>query len=99
MQASVVGLGCWQFGSTAWRSSAEAAAHPTAIVQRALGLGVNLFDTAELYGAGRSEQILASALGERRNEAIVASKVSPHHLSRRGVVAAAERSLKRLDTA
>ena len=65
--ASVVGLGLWQFGSPEWGwgpDLGEAAAG--AIVERALDLGINVMDTAELYGNGRSEEILAKALGSRR---------------------------------
>jgi aryl-alcohol dehydrogenase-like predicted oxidoreductase len=62
---SRIGLGTWQFGSREWgygRDYAGQEAH--AIVRRALELGVTLFDTAEIYGFGRSERILGAALGE-----------------------------------
>jgi aryl-alcohol dehydrogenase-like predicted oxidoreductase len=98
-QASVIGLGLWQFGSPQWGwgdAFGEPEAH--AIVQRALDLGINLFDTAELYGNGRSEEIFGRALAGRRSEAIIATKVTPHHITERGVIAAAERSLERLGT-
>ena len=77
-QVSRVGLGTWQFGSRAWgygeRYSADVA---LAIVARARELGVTLFDTAEVYGLGRSERILARALGAERDQVVVASKVFP----------------------
>lgn len=98
-RASAIGLGLWQFGSQEWgwgRNFDEPAA--TEIVQRALDLGINFFDTAEIYGNGRSERIFAKALAERRDEAIIATKVTPTHATRRGVVRAAERSLARLGT-
>ena len=62
---SQIGLGTWQFGSREWGYGSdydEQEAH--AIVRRALELGVTLFDTAELYGRGRSERILGRALRE-----------------------------------
>ncbi|KAA8956614.1 aldo/keto reductase [Mycobacterium sp.] len=77
-RVSRIGLGTWQFGSLEWGYGdqyAAGAAHQ--IVQRALDLGVTLFDTAEIYGFGRSERILGEALGERRSEVAVASKIMP----------------------
>jgi aryl-alcohol dehydrogenase-like predicted oxidoreductase len=47
------------------------------IVERALALGVTLFDTAEVYGLGKSERILGEALGDKRSEVAVASKIMP----------------------
>ena len=96
-QASAIGLGLWQFGSREWgwgEDLGEEAAHR--IVDRALERGINLFDTAELYGGGRSEEILSRALAGRRDQAIIATKVHPLHASRKGVVEAADRSLARL---
>jgi aryl-alcohol dehydrogenase-like predicted oxidoreductase len=75
---SVVGLGCWQFGSREW-GYGETYAREVApeLVRRCLDLGMTLFDTAEIYGFGRSERILGAALGERRSEAFVATKLFP----------------------
>jgi aryl-alcohol dehydrogenase-like predicted oxidoreductase len=75
---SRIGLGTWQFGSREWgygEGYASGDAH--AIVRRALDLGVTLFDTAEVYGFGRSERILGEALGADRTEVVVASKIFP----------------------
>jgi len=77
-QVSRVGLGTWQFGSREWgygEGYAEGAARD--IVRRARELGVTLFDTAEIYGFGRSERILGAALGPERADVVVASKVFP----------------------
>lgn len=73
-----IGLGTWQFGSREW-GYGEGYASQTArgIVRRALELGVNFFDTAEIYGFGRSESILAEALGEDRHQVLTASKLFP----------------------
>ena len=77
-QVSRVGLGTWQFGSREWGYGAEdASGRAHDIVRRALELGVTLFDTAEIYGFGRSERILAEALGADRERVVVASKVFP----------------------
>ncbi len=73
-----VGLGAWQFGSKEWGyGDAYASKGAAEIVARALELGVNFFDTAEVYGTGASERILSAALGDRRREVLVASKIFP----------------------
>ena len=64
---SVIGLGTWQFGSKDWGYGAQYADVEAArILERALDLGVNVVDTAEIYGRGNSERIVGQALGERR---------------------------------
>ena len=75
---SRIGLGTWQFGSREWgygQSYAGQEAH--AIVRRAIELGVTLFDTAEIYGFGRSERILGEAIGEDRDSVFLATKLFP----------------------
>ncbi|MGY1717940.1 aldo/keto reductase [Blastococcus sp. SYSU DS0552] len=75
---SRIGLGTWQFGSREWGygdTYADRAARD--IVRRARELGITLFDTAEIYGFGRSERILGEALGEERDQVVVASKIFP----------------------
>ncbi len=75
---SKIGLGTWQFGSREWGYGdpyADQESH--AIVRRALDLGVTLFDTAEIYGFGRSERILGQALGEDLSSVFVATKIFP----------------------
>jgi aryl-alcohol dehydrogenase-like predicted oxidoreductase len=75
---SRVGLGTWQFGSREWGYGSDYAEGPARdIVRRARELGVTLFDTAEVYGFGRSERILGEALGGERSSVVVASKVFP----------------------
>jgi aryl-alcohol dehydrogenase-like predicted oxidoreductase len=77
-QVSRIGLGTWQFGSREWGYGDSYASGPAReIVQRALALGVTLFDTAEVYGFGKSERILGEALGDKRAEVAVASKIMP----------------------
>ena len=77
-KVSRVGLGTWQFGSREW-GYGDRYASGTArdIVRRALALGITLFDTAEVYGLGKSERILGEALGDERTEVAVASKIMP----------------------
>ena len=77
-RVSRIGLGTWQFGSREWGygdSYASGAARD--IVQRALALGVTLFDTAEVYALGTSERILGEALGDERSKVAVATKIFP----------------------
>jgi aryl-alcohol dehydrogenase-like predicted oxidoreductase len=75
---SKIGLGAWQFGSREWGYGDHYAGEVAqAIVGRALELGVTLFDTAEIYGFGRSEQILGRALGENRESVFLATKIFP----------------------
>jgi aryl-alcohol dehydrogenase-like predicted oxidoreductase len=77
-RVSRIGLGTWQFGTREWGYGDEYAAGTAIdIVHRALELGVTLFDTAESYGAGKSERILARALGNSRESVVVASKIFP----------------------
>jgi aryl-alcohol dehydrogenase-like predicted oxidoreductase len=75
---SKIGLGTWQFGSEEWgygEAYSERAAY--AIVRRAVELGVTLFDTAEIYSAGRSERILGHALEKDRESVFIADKIFP----------------------
>lgn len=71
-------------------------AEEIATLQRGIELGMNLIDTAEMYGDGASERLVGEAIRGRRDQVFLVSKVYPHNASRRGAVAACERSLKRL---
>jgi len=77
-RVSVIGLGTWQFGSREWGYGREyARGEAVSIVHRALELGINLIDTAEIYGPWRSERIVGEALLGKRDEAFVATKIFP----------------------
>ncbi len=78
VKVSAIGLGTWQFGSREW-GYGDQYAEQTAIdiTRRALDLGINLIDTAEIYAFGKSERIVGKAIALRRNEAFVATKVFP----------------------
>ena len=77
-QVSVIGLGTWQFGEPGWGWGKEFDNREIErIIDRALELGINFFDTAAAYGSGRAEGILVKALRGRRNEAVIATKVAP----------------------
>ncbi|WP_274651010.1 aldo/keto reductase [Paenibacillus humicola] len=68
------------------------------LLQTAFENGVNSFDTAELYGAGRSEMIVGKALGGMRKDCVIATKISPHHLRPNDIRIAVSQSLFRLNT-
>src|SRR6201995_5571686 len=75
---SRIGLGTWQFGSREWGYGDDYASGPARdIVRRARALGVTFFDTAEVYGLGKSERILGEALGDERSRVAVATKIFP----------------------
>jgi len=67
-------------------------------LRQGLDLGLTHIDTAEMYGSGAAEEITAEAIGARRDEVFLVSKVLPQNASRKGTVAACEKSLKRLKT-
>jgi aryl-alcohol dehydrogenase-like predicted oxidoreductase len=78
VRVSAIGLGCWQFGSSDWGYGEDYARREAgAIVERALDLGVNLVDTAEIYAYGRSERIVGEAIRGRRDEVFLATKLFP----------------------
>ena len=83
VRVSVIGLGTWQFGSKDWGYGTEYADNEAGrIVERALDLGVNLVDTAEVYGRGESERIVGRAIANRRADVFLATKVLPCFRSR-----------------
>ncbi len=88
-----LGQGTWMMGDSRARRADE-----IATLRCGIELGLTLIDTAELYGDGRSEQLVAEAVAGRRDEVFIVSKVLPSNASRRGTVAACERSLKNLAT-
>jgi diketogulonate reductase-like aldo/keto reductase len=69
-----------------------------AALRLGLDMGMTLIDTAEMYGEGGAEEVVGEAIANRREEVFLVSKVYPHNASRKGAVAACERSLKRLKT-
>src|SRR5688572_16498573 len=87
------GLGTWRMGESRGRRADEVRA-----LSAGIDLGVTLIDTAEMYGEGKAEEIVAEAIAGRRDRIFIVSKVYPHNASRRGAVEACERSLKRLKT-
>ncbi|MXY87589.1 MAG: aldo/keto reductase, partial [Dehalococcoidia bacterium] len=107
LQVSVVGLGCNNFGMRIGQDGANA------VVDKAIELGVNFFDTAEMYAGehGPSEEILGKALGDRRGDVIIATKFgmptamtptgiqSPGSGTREYITNAVTNSLQRLGTA
>ncbi len=89
----VLGIGTWNMGERRQKRREEIAA-----LQMAVELGMTVVDTAEMYGDGAAEELVAEALGARRNHVFLVSKVLPQHATRRGTIAACEASLRRLKT-
>lgn len=89
----ILGIGTWQMGENRRDRQLEIEA-----LRYGLDLGLSLIDTAEMYGEGGAEEVIASAIADRRSEVFLVSKVYPHNASRAGAIAACERSLKRLKT-
>jgi len=92
-QVPVLGLGTWHMGERPEKRQDERDALLSAVDN-----GMTLIDTAEMYGDGAAEELIGQALGGRRTDAFIVSKVLPHHATRRGTVAACENSLRRLAT-
>jgi diketogulonate reductase-like aldo/keto reductase len=88
-----LGQGTWRMGEDARRRKDEVAA-----LRAGVDLGMTLIDTAEMYADGEAEVVTAEAIAGRRDEVFIVSKVLPENATRRGTVAACERSLKRLRT-
>ncbi|MFC5278216.1 aldo/keto reductase [Halorubrum rubrum] len=105
MTVSRICLGCMSFGDPGWREWVLDEEEGKALVERALELGVNFFDTANMYSNGESERILGEALEGHREEAVVATKgyfqmdeSNPNSggLSRKAIEQELENSLDRL---
>ena len=88
-----LGQGTWHMGE-----DRRCAAEEEAALRLGIELGMTLIDTAEMYGSGGAEEVIAHAAEGVRDRLFIVSKVYPHNASRAGVVAACERSLKRLAT-
>ncbi|MFC6825889.1 aldo/keto reductase [Halopelagius fulvigenes] len=105
MEVSRICLGCMSFGSSDWRDWVLDEEEGKELVERALELGINFFDTANMYSEGESERVLGEALEGRRDEAVVATKVyfqmdeeNPNSggLSRKAIEQELDNSLERL---
>ncbi len=85
-------------GQGSWKIDESAADSAVAALRRGLDLGLTHIDTAEMYGSGAAESIIAKAISGRRDEVFLVSKVLPTNASTRGTLAACEKSLARLRT-
>ena len=88
-----LGIGTWNMGEKRSRR-----AHEIAALQMAVDVGMTVIDTAEMYGGGAAESLVAEAVGNRRGEIFLVSKVLPHNATGRGTLASCEASLRRLKT-
>jgi len=90
-QVAAIGQGTWYIEAAERRSAIAA-------LRGGLDLGMTHVDTAEMYGSGQAEEVVAEAILGRRDDVFLVSKVLPQHASRDGTVAACENSLARLRT-
>jgi diketogulonate reductase-like aldo/keto reductase len=90
-EVPVVGQGTWSMEGRSRNAAIDA-------LRRGLDLGMTHIDTAEMYGSGAAERLVAAAIKGRRDEVFRVSKVLPENASRKGTIAACERSLARLET-
>jgi diketogulonate reductase-like aldo/keto reductase len=88
-----LGMGTWQMGESSGQHQREVSA-----LRHGIDLGMTLIDTAEMYGEGGAEEVVGEAIAPNRPSVFLVSKVYPHNATRRGTIAACERSLKRLKT-
>lgn len=73
IKLSNLGIGCWQLGGHAWGTVSDM--EMVSAIHKAIDRGITLFDTAPIYGLGRSEELLGESLGPRRKDVIIATKV------------------------
>jgi diketogulonate reductase-like aldo/keto reductase len=90
-RVAAIGQGTWKIDDVTPSSA-------VASLRRGLDLGLTHIDTAEMYGSGAAERIIGSAIAGRRDEVFLVSKVLPSNASKKGVMAACEKSLARLKT-
>ncbi|MEL6439390.1 MAG: aldo/keto reductase [Cyanobacteria bacterium J06621_8] len=89
----ILGQGTWRMGEKSSQKQAEISA-----LKLGIDLGMTLIDTAEMYGDGGAEKIVAEAIADQREEIYLVSKFYPYNASYSGVIAACDRSLSRLKT-
>lgn len=90
-QVPCLGIGTWRMGENGRKRRGEIEA-----VRTAIELGLTLIDTAEMYGEGGAEEVVAEAVADRRRDVFIVTKVHPRNASGANTIAACERSLKRL---
>ena len=106
LKVSEICLGCMTFSEKGWRSSGSMTFEEIQkVVDYSIDKGINFFDTADIYAFGESEELLGKALGNRKNDVIIATKVrgvmneddpNDRGLSRKHIIESLDRSLKRL---
>jgi aryl-alcohol dehydrogenase-like predicted oxidoreductase len=97
MEVSKITFGCWEMGGTMWEFTDDD--NNVRAVRKALEMGINSFDSAEGYGKdGHSEEVLGKALGDKRKDVVLATKVSPKNLKPQDIRNAVTNSLRRLGT-
>lgn len=96
IKLSAIIMGTWQAGKSMWADIDDSESERA--MRAALDAGITTFDTAEVYGDGHSEKIIARALSGLRDKVVLATKVFPRHYKHDQVIDACHRSLKHLNT-
>ena len=96
IKISPILMGTWQAGRDMWAGIEDT--ETTRAIQAAIDAGINTIDTAAVYGKGHSEKVVGQAVGKRRPQVVIATKVFANELQHDQVIAACERSLANLQT-
>jgi aryl-alcohol dehydrogenase-like predicted oxidoreductase len=96
LEVSVLTMGCWQAGKSQWSNVTDE--DSVAALRAAYDSGINFFDTAEGYGGGHSEKIVAESLKDVRDNVLIATKLGAGNMAKDKVAPACEASLERLQT-
>jgi diketogulonate reductase-like aldo/keto reductase len=96
---SQIGFGTWKMGGGFWTPDYSRDSHYVEILKYVINNGINLIDTAEMYGGGHAEELVGKAIkGFDRENIFIITKVWPNHLRYEDVIKSAKESLRRLDT-
>lgn len=96
IEISQIGIGCWAMGDVYWGASNDR--DSIRAIQSGLDSGINFIDTAQLYGDGKSEELVGKAIEGKRSQVVLSSKVWKTHMQYDKVFTACEESLRRLRT-
>ena len=96
LEVTVLTMGCWQAGGAQWTDTDDESSIQA--IRAAFDAGINFFDTAEAYGSGHSEEIVAQALEGHRDEVLIATKLFPGNYQAAKARESIDNSLKRLQT-
>jgi len=98
-EVSQIGFGTWKLGGGFWSPDYSRDKESVEVIEYAISRGINLIDTAEMYGGGHAEELVGEAIKRfNRDELIIVTKVWPNHLMYEDVIKSAKNSLRRLNS-